>query len=359
MSRLPRIVDVARRAGVSPSTVSRALSNPEKVAPETLEIVAHAVEAVGYTINVAARNLRQQRTQAVFVLVPDLSSPLFSEILAGVASVLTAAGYSMFVGDQSAHNSPGGKIDLLSYMNRSRCDGVIVLGGDNIAVRLLDRADVVNVPLVCAFDWPQSLPFPHISTDNAQGGRLAVDHLHDLGHRKIGHIRGNAANFAARRREEGMRQRMRELELPIREDWFLNGDFRFDAGVGAAAVWLAMPASDRPTAVFCCSDEIAIGFIGSLQRAKIEVPKDVSIIGFDGIKFGAHLSVPLTTVAIPLLDVGVFSAETLVKAIRTAAARPPAVEQPSRLILPVQLVERDSVRVLPVVETEPDRKNDA
>lgn len=145
-----------------------------------------------------------------------------------------------------------------------------------------------------------------------------------------------------------MRQRMRELELPIREEWFIDGDFRLEAGVDAAAVWLAMPSGDRPTAVFCCSDEIAIGFIGSLQRAKIEVPKDISIIGFDGIKFGAHLSVPLTTIAIPLLGVGVSSAETLIKAIVTRSAHQPEAEQPSRLILPVQLVERDSVRLVPV-----------
>lgn len=327
--------------------------------PETLEIVAHAVETVGYAINVAARNLRQQRTQAVFVLIPDLSSPLFSEILAGIASVLTAAGYSMFVADQSAHNSLDGKIDLLSYMNRSRCDGVIVLGGDNVAGRLLDRANEVNVPLVCAFDWPESLPFPHISVDNAQGGRLAVDYFHDLGHRKIGHVKGSGANFAAQRREEAMRRRMEELQLPIQEEWFIEGDFHLEAGADAATVWLAMPVNDRPTAVFCCSDEIAIGFIGRLQRAKIEVPKDISVVGFDGIKFGAYLSVPLTTIAIPLLGVGVSAAETLIKAIQTTSARQPVVEQPSRVVLPVGLIERDSVRRCGVVDYGMARPSDS
>lgn len=325
----PRIRDVASVAGVSTATVSRALSNPDVVSPAALEAVRAAVQKTGYTINQAARNLRQQRTMGVVALVPNLANPFFSRILAGVSAVLAPAGYSLLVVDTQG---PGISRHIARTLDRSRADGLIVFDG-LLPVDDLQPGGLLP-PIVMACEWIDSLEAPRIRIDNASGARLAIAHLVGLGHRRIGHLLGPDDNVLARARAEGAHAEMAACGLPIRPEWFFAGDFSLDSGRRCAGEWIAMP--DRPTAVFCASDEMACGFIGEVQRRGFRVPQDVSVVGFDDIELVDHITPALTTIRQPRRAIGETAARVMVALI---AGDDP---EPRDTVLPVELIERAS-----------------
>jgi LacI family transcriptional regulator, repressor for deo operon, udp, cdd, tsx, nupC, and nupG len=325
----PRIQDVARVAGVSTATVSRALSRPAVVSPATLRAVLAAVRETGYTINQAARNLRQQRTGGVVALVPNLANPFFSRILAGIAGVLAPAGYSLLVVDTQG---PGADAHIARKLDRSRADGLIVF--DASLPRQELRGDGLVPPVLLACEWIEAAGLPTVRVDNREGGRLAVRHLSDLGHRAIGHVRGPDNNVLSGAREAGMREALAQCGLPSREDWFFPGDFTLDAGAAAARRWLALDV--RPSAVFCSSDEMACGFIGEVQRRGLRVPRDVSVVGFDDIEIVAHVTPPLTTIRQPRSLIGETAARLMLGLI---AEEPVAAAD---VVLPVELIARGS-----------------
>lgn len=327
----PRIRDVARVAGVSTATVSRALSRPEVVSAETLETVLAAVRRTGYTINQAARNLRQQRTMGVVALVPNLANPFFSRILAGVSAVLAPAGYNLLVVDTQGQ---GVERHIARTFDRSRADGLIVFDGTLPAEDLC--GDPLSPPVVVACEWIDGISAPTIRIDNVAGARMAVAHLAGLGHRRIGHLRGPQGNVLAHARAEGTRAELAARGLAIRDDWILQGDFTLESGLRCAQAWMAM--ADRPTALVCASDEMACGFISEIQRHGLRVPKDVSIVGFDDIELVAHLTPALTTIRQPRGQIGETAARVMLALM--AGDTPPQ----DAIVLPVTLIKRDSTQ---------------
>lgn len=327
------IQDVARAAGVSTATVSRALSTPDLVAEPTRHAVLAAVRTTGYVVNHAARNLRQQRTGSVVALVPNIANPFFSRILSGIAATIAPAGYNLLIAD--TQSGPDAEERLLGYLDKGRADGLILFDG-SVPRAHLDRRRAPRAlpPFVMACEWIGGLEAPGVRVDNAAGARLAVEHLAGLGHRRIGHLSGPDDNVLTAARRDAYRRVLAERGLPQREDWIYAGDFSLDSGAFAARRWLAM--SDRPTAVFSASDEMACGFIGTVQRSGARVPGDVSVVGFDDIEIAAHGAPRLTTVKQPRTGLGVRAAELLLTLIAGEAA--PA----GHTILPVQLVVRDS-----------------
>lgn len=330
----PRIRDVARVAGVSTATVSRALSKPDVVSAATLEAVQMAVRETGYTINQAARNLRQQRTMGIVALVPNLANPFFSRILAGVSAVLAPAGYNLLVVDT---RGPGVSRHIVRALDRGRADGLIVFDGLLPAADL--KADGTMPPIVMACEWVEGLAIPRVGIDNVAGARLAIAHLIKLGHRKIGHLQGPDGNVLASSRADGARAELAANQLDIRPDWFFPGDFSLGSGQNAAQIWAAMP--DQPTAMFCASDEMACGFIGEVQRRGFRVPQDVSVIGFDDIELVAHITPALTTICQPRRAIGEAAAKVLIDLIAGDTA------QPGDTMLPVELIERKSTGAPP------------
>lgn len=335
--RSAKIVDVARVAGVSVATVSRALSTPEIVSAETRALVLAAVSETGYTINQAARNLRRRQTMSVVALVPNLSNPFFSQILSGIAGVLAPAGYNLLVVDTKA---PGADPHLVLRLDRSRADGLIVFDGLVPAADL--EPDGERPPVIMACEWIDGLDLPSIRVDNEGGARLAIDHLVGLGHRAIGHVAGPAGNILARSRAEATRAALRAHGLPVRPDWHFDGDFSLEAGRRAALAWLAL--EERPTAIFCASDEMACGFIGEIQTRGLVVPRDVSVVGFDDIEIVAHITPALTTVRQPRRAIGEAAARDLLRIVEQRTPAPSVAEEsaPHATILPVELIARAS-----------------
>lgn len=317
----PRITDVARLAGVSTATVSRALSRPERVSAETRATIERAIAETGYRLNLAARNLRHQRTGSIVALVPNLANPYFSQILSGIATVLSPAGYNLLVADTRTTNP-------LRYADPSHADGLIVLDGSVPPSVLAER------PAVIVSESIPGLSAPCVLIDNEAAAEMAVTHLADLGHRSIGHVTGPRSNVLTEQRLSGTMRAAAARGLP--KPAVIEGDFSLASGRRAAQAWLDM--ADRPTGMFLASDEMACGFIGELQRHGISVPRDVSVIGFDDIEMVEHLTPGLTTIRQPRGAMGRGSAERLLGILNGDG-------EEGDTILPVELILRASTAI--------------
>ncbi|WP_435169873.1 LacI family DNA-binding transcriptional regulator [Falsirhodobacter sp. 1013] len=302
----PRVRDIARMANVSTATVSRALSRPDLVSPSTREAVLKAVADAGYTVNVAARNLRRQRTGSVLALVPNLANPFFSNIIAGINSVLRTRGLTLLVAD--TQGGPDVHAQLGALAHSSRADGLIVLDG-SLPMSILTQP--ACPPVVQACEWIDGLAAPRVMADNRGGAALAVRHLIELGHRRIAEVTGPAGNTLTVERSKGVRDALAEAGVTQRNDWLLEGTFSLGSGQQAARTLLAM--KDRPDAVLCHNDEMACGLMGELQRTGIRVPEDISVIGFDNIDMAAHVTPGLTTVQQHRVDIGAKAADVLLE----------------------------------------------
>ncbi len=294
------IQDVARRARVSTATVSRVLSTPERVAEATRARVMAAVSDLGYAPNVAAKSLRTLRTGKILVTVPDISNPFFAKVIRGVEEAAQAAGYSVLLGDT---RNEAEREELYGRMlRRKEADGLIFLGHrlpDSVAGLVDDlgpRAPVVNG---CEYSPQLRVSSAHI--DNEAAAAEAMAHLYGLGHLRVGVITGPLASPLSRDRLAGVRAaaaaagRLDDLQVA-------TGDFSIESGLAQALTLLA--AAAPPSAIFCFSDEMAMGALEAVRRQGLTCPADVSVVGFDDIRFAAHLDPPLTTVSQPMDRIG-------------------------------------------------------
>lgn len=329
------IQDVARAARVSTATVSRALSAPERVSEKTREQVAEAIRATGYRLNKAARNLRKQQAGAVLVLAPNLGNPFFSQILAGISARFADSDYSVLVADTSLPEQEGKR--LVDYFLDSRIDGMISLDGGLTTDQIADfEQNGVADRIVFACEWVQDAPYPSVRSDNGQGARLAIRHLYDLGHRKIAHVTGPKGNVLTRARREAVLAERQALGLPMQEDWIIRGDFSLESGEAAASQIAAMP--DRPTAVFCASDMVAIGLVSGLRKVGLQVPQDISVVGFDDVEMAGFAAPPLTTIRQDRRQLGTRAAERLLHRLKGK----PADACPQTELVDIELVTRAS-----------------
>ena len=339
VNKVTKIQDVAKVAGVSTATVSRALSNPELLSKATREVVNDAIRSTGYRVNHTARNLRKQRTGAVMILVPNLGNPFFSQILAGLSEVLSNSEYSVLITDSSERRQKG---KLLDYFQDAQVDGIVSLDG-NLSQEELARLDPgqSGSGLVFACEWIRDAPYPSVRSDNKDGARLAMRHLYALGHRDIAHITGTEGNVLTEVRRDGMIAERQNLGLSMQDDWVIRGDFSLQSGFEAAARIADM--KHRPTAVFCASDQVAFGLVTGLKQAGLSVPEDMSVVGFDDIELAAFYDPALTTIRQDRHALGVRAANLLLDRLADPAAhQDPKVEQ-----VDVSLVVRDSCRARP------------
>lgn len=337
-ARAPSIRDVATAAGVSTATVSRTLSNPDVVSEATRAAVYRAIDETGYRVNVMARNLRRQETGAIAVLVPNIANPFFSRILAGIAEVMNAAGLNVLITDTTPLSREDHRFP--EYFRHHQTDGLIVLDGNIPHDRLLNRGPPeTRAPIVLACEWIDTVRRPTVTIDNQEAATKAVQHLLMLGHVKVGHLCGPPANVLTNTRLVGARGALHAVGLTMPDAYIYSGDFSLASGRAAAQRWLS--TSDRPTAMFCASDEMAIGFVGELHRNGVKVPEDVSVIGFDDLEIAAHFIPPLTTIHQPRATIGRTAARMLLERMKLSP-RDRADAKVPRVILPVDLAIRES-----------------
>ena len=332
-SNVPNIYEVAKRAGVSTATVSRVLTQPSVVAPGTRRRVIAAVERLGYQPNSAAKNLRTLRTGKLLVTVPDISNPFFSLILQGIEDAAQRAGYSVLFGD--TQHDPKREERYALMLKRKEADGLIFLGHrlPKEAASLVEAAAPRCAPVVNGCEFSPRLGIPSVHIDNARAAFEAMDHLYGLGHRRIGIVTGPLVSPLSRDRLAGATSRAKSARAE-RDFIIMHGDFSIESGVKAAERLLGR--RDQPTAIFCFNDEMAIGVLEMARRLRVSVPNELSIVGFDDIRFARYLDPPLTTIAQPMREIG----EGVVRLLLGILSG--EIQSPESVTLPHTLVVRSS-----------------
>ena len=331
---MPTIHEVAKLSGVSVATVSRVLNGHNHVREETRQRVLATARKLDYAPSAAARTLVKQRSQLIGVILftgeehPDLQHPFFLEVLVGLKHSLGAEGYDLML---FAREQPGVGRGPHAYARRARhhrVDGVVALAVDDaedpeLRKLLASGTPVVAVDLVVAGEHAS-----YVVSDNLAGARLAVRHLHELGHRRIATIAGLSHTKPAADRLLGYRAELQELGLERRAEYEAQGDFYMQSGETAMRALLALP--EPPTAVFAASDLMAVGALKAVEAAGLRCPGDVAIVGFDDIQLAENLTPPLTTIRQDKRGVGAAAARSLVQMIDDPQASPPVLHAPGR-----------------------------
>ncbi len=341
--RAVNIADVAKLAGVSTATVSRALSDPSRLRPDTLARVNEAVAKTGYMPNVAARTLRARRSMVVLVVVPDIGNPFFSDVLRGIEDELSKHGYGLLIGNigtMQEHES-----QIVGIVQAGQVDGVILLNGH---VPRKDGHDLTThgVPMVAVCEPIPGADFPQVDVRNRESAKLAVAHLAGLGHRNLAYLGGPEHNILECERQAGFRDGLRACGLTVRGTRFFSGDFTMVSGAAAGVRLLA--AQPRPTALFAANDEMAIGFIKTVRDAGLRVPEDISVFGFDGIAFADFVEPTLTTFRQPRRELGRIGAGLLMRRI----AGEPIAPGEARVRLDAVLLDRSSTAAAPCANAQ-------
>ncbi len=325
--------DVARQAQVSTATVSRALTNPEKVSQTTRSRVEQAAIEVGYLPHTLGRSVRRSDSRTIMVIVPDICDPFFSEIIRGIEVTAASHGYLVLIGD-CAHQNQQEKT-LIDLILPRQIDGMLLLGS-----RLpfdASKEEQRNLPpMVMANEFAAELELPTVHIDNLTAAFNAVNYLHELGHRRIACIAGPEEMPQCHYRLQGYIQALRRNGLNVDPHYITRGDFSFEAGARAMGQLLDLP--QPPEAVFCHSDIMALGALSLIKRRQLRVPQDISLIGFDDIALTQYCDPPLTTVAQPRFEIGQQSMLLLLEQLQGHS-----VNNGSRL-LDCQLVVRESTR---------------
>lgn len=287
---------VAAEAGVSVSTVSKVINGRYGVASETMEHVTAVIERLGYEASLVARSLRNRRTNVIGVLVADFE-PFSTEVLKGAADAIRNTGYELVA------YSAGGRVDAHVGWERrylSRLMGTLVDG----AVLVTPTVTEVQYdgPIVAVDPHSGRSSMPTVTADNLQGARLAVNHLLELGHRRIGMVTGRPDLVSAELRERGYREAHAAAGLSVDEALLAPGAFEPEPARAAARALLDLP--QRPTAIFAANDLSAIATLEAAAELGISVPRDLSVMGFDNIPESALADPPLTTVHQPMRQMG-------------------------------------------------------
>lgn len=318
MMKRVSVQDVARDAGVSLGTVSNVFNNPDRVRPETRAKVEHSVAKLGFVRNEQARALKAGTSTTVAYVMLNASNPFFTDLAAGMDSVLRAEGLTLFLCD--SREDPQREDNYLEQLLQRRVKGLFVTGVnyENERLMTLQRA---GVPVVIV-DRP---PSEHngqwctVAVDDREGGELAIAHLLDQGHRRIAFAGGPETMPQVRHRLEGARRAMRDAdggELVLMPTEHLT----IDDGMGLGSRLVGMARTRRPTAIFCANDLLAIGLLQSAVAHGLHVPDDLAIVGYDDIVYAGAAAVPITSVAQPARQMGRAAAELLLAEANDAAS---------------------------------------
>jgi LacI family transcriptional regulator len=305
------IKEVAARAGVSVATVSNVLNRPEIVARATRDRVNAAIKELGFIRNESARQLRAGRSRTIGLVVLDVANPFFTDLARGVEDEASKAGLAVILCNSDDQERKEKR--YLELLEEHRVQGVLitpVAGAGSRLARLQKR----GTPVVLVDSRSPSRGQCSVAVDDVLGGDLAVSHLLATGHERIAYIGGPPAIRQVADRYEGARRALARAGLPPETMGVIDaGSLNVAAGQKAGAEIVALPARERPTAVFCGNDLVALGFLQEMTRSRVRVPEDISIVGYDDIDFAAAAAVPLTSVRQPRQQLGRSAARMLIE----------------------------------------------
>jgi LacI family transcriptional regulator len=329
---------VAKRAGVSPATVSRVLNAPERVGEETRRKVQRAIAELDFHPNAIARGLSVQRMNTIGLLVPGLNGLFFNELYQGIEEAAWEHGMKVLLFDaQQEHHRA---LDGFTFLKQHQVGGIIFTSS-SISDDYQAMIDRLGIPVVLALTHSRSQPLSAFRTDDVKAAFDATTYLIVRGHKRIAMISGPLDNdVAGATRLQGYRQALEHYGLGFDDNWVDYGNFRFRDGYTAMERLLDRLPKGSISAVFAASDEMALGAIRCLVTKGLRVPDDVSVIGFDNLQVAQMVTPSLTTVAQPFQEIGRQAVECLIRAIEQGVER---TEEGIHL-LPHQIVERETVK---------------
>lgn len=324
------IKDIATKAGVSPATVSRTLRNPELVSKETRKRVMKAVKDAGYTPNRFGSSLRTQKSDNIMVVMPDITNQVNAGIIRAIESEAQKAGYSVLLGD--TQSLPERERHYAHMTQSGQADGILLFTfhmpfeTDNSQPLMAQLPPLVNS---C-----EAIPMEGINKvmiDNCAAAKTAVNHLLDLGHTRIAAVLGPSDTPSTLERLKGYKLALIEAGLDIDDSLIMRGDYGLDSGSSAMEKLLKL--RKRPTAVFCFSDDMAIGAMSVLREYGFNIPQDISVMGFDDIRYAKLMSPALTTIHQPLEDIGKACTQLLLQQLAGKLTEATYIELPYTLMV--------------------------
>lgn len=327
------MAEIARLAGVDISTVSRALAGSPRVAKETRELIDQIVRDTGYVVNETARNLRDGRANQVLVIVSDIAAPFYSDVVQGIVEALAERGTNVLLG--ATLRQAEREATLGTHLLTGVVDGIITVTG-SIPKPVLGMQGFSRKVVAISRPVPQE-GVTCVTIDNYAAAKEVMVHLHAMGHRRIVHIGGPTHSETYRSRNAAYVDFMRDNGLAELTNIRSTDSFKDDAESGLEIMKSMLQDGPRPTAVFCATDELAIGAMAAARRAKLNIPADVSFFGFDDLKLAGLMSPPLSTVSVPRFEMGRRGAEALFRQIYKGVTASRNITIEHRLVL------RDSV----------------
>lgn len=323
------ILDIAKKANVSKSTVSRVLNDTTPVAPDKETAVLKAVAELNYQPNIFARGLAGGRSLTIGTLTQNVGSPFYANIMRGIISGLEDTPYSTIFADGRWQSDIEEK--AIRVFLRRQVDGLIVVGGTLSGNVLIEIAD--QLPMVIVAREVQGLEEKCLFADNFQAAYKATRHLIEAGHRHIAHITGLDTHQDSLRRQAGYEQALTDAGIEINPNLIVKGNFRRQSGVVAAEALLSRGHSF--SAIFVANDQMASGVRLALFRKGIRIPQDISLVGFDDQPESAYMTPPLTTIRQPGDKLGESAADFMLHLLKNKAYEPPKFE--------TELIIRESV----------------
>lgn len=329
-ARRVSIKDVAVAAGVSHSTVSRALQQSSLVNAETAEKVRRMAREMGYRVSAVARGLVTNRTRTIGVVVTTIADPFVAEVVGGIEETANDHGYSVFLANSNAE--PDREVKVVHSFEERRVDGIVVTSS-RVGALYVPMLSEMQVPIVLINNQHPGEFVYSVMIANVEASSEATSHLIGLGHRRIAYLGDRFGHQSDTERFAGYRQALEQADLAFRPELVAHGDGGPEGGVQAMEKLLALP--EPPTAVFCYNDMTALGALKAIRAASLRVPADISLVGFDDLLLAQYTEPPLTTVRQPKRQMGHLAMETLLKLMGGSSSE-------EHIRVPGELIVRES-----------------
>ncbi|WP_409252890.1 LacI family DNA-binding transcriptional regulator [Bacillus sp. SCS-153A] len=328
------IYDLAKRTGFSSTTVSKALNNYTDVSEKTKKKILDAAAEMGYLPNAHAQSLSTKKSWTIGVMFAEdnevgLRHPFFSALIESFRKYVEREGYDLIFASRNLRNRDTSYLEHFQYR---AVDGIVVICSDPSDPQVQEMINS-DLPIVVIDMFNQNCSV--VYSDNMEGGELAVNYLHSLGHTRIAHISGDPSIDAGAQRIKGFTEAMKELSLPILEGYLVNGGM-FSIEEGKAAMASLLSLDTKPTAVFVAGDHMAIGAMEAIKEKGLKIPQDISIIGYDDIEMSAYVTPKLTTVRQDTDRIGAKAGELLMNQINQKK------KLLTKEVIPVELMIRES-----------------
>ncbi|TJX64058.1 LacI family transcriptional regulator [Soehngenia saccharolytica] len=330
------IEDVAKEANVSVATVSRVINNPEIVKEETRLRVYEAIEKLSYEPNISARNLRKNETRVVLIVTPNITNPYYAHILAGIGDMAQTHGYSALIYNTYGKESEQKK--ALDMLKKKRSDGAIILASNMDSNWIEDYAS--EYPIVLCSEYPMDVDISRVSIDNYDAAYNVMQYIYSLGHRKIAMISSTNNYISTYLRLKAYQDFLNIETIECNEEYIQYADEVYSFKSGKEATLKLLNLKEKPSAIFCISDTIALGAIAAIKESNLDIPQDICVVGFDDVDYTTMFHPYLTTVSQPCYKLGTESFRLLNNLFKNG------IKSIEKRIIPYELIVRETTKSL-------------